>query len=91
LFQGSSLFFGDRDIILYATICGGIYRINFSSFLGSDECLTSSFMFHRDQKWRAGLVKGICPAESLAIFDHDNEAARQIWSAAETVSLIIGL
>jgi hypothetical protein len=62
-----------------------------ASFLGSDERLTSTVMFHRDHKWRAGLVKGIYPAESLAIFDHDNEATCQIWSAAETVSLIIGL
>jgi hypothetical protein len=89
LFQGSSLFFGDRDIILYATICGGIYRINFSSFLGSDECLTSSFMFHRDQKWRARVVKQIYPAESLAIFDDDNKAARYIWGTVNKAALII--
>ena len=60
-----------------------------ASFLGSDERLTSSFMFHRDHKWRAGLVKGICPAESLAIFDHDNEAARYIWGAGKETALII--
>ena len=60
-------------------------------FLGSNERLRRSVMFHWDQKWQAMSVKQICPAESLAIFDHDNEAARQIWSAAETVSLIIGL
>jgi hypothetical protein len=60
-----------------------------ASFLGSDERLTSYIMFHRDQKWRARSVKQIYPAESLAIFDDDNEAARYIWGAENTISVII--
>ena len=48
-------------------------------FLAVGERLRISLMFHCDQKWRAGSVKRTRLAESLAIFDHDNEAARYIW------------
>jgi hypothetical protein len=46
-------------------------------------------MFHRDQKWTTRSVKQICPAESLAIFDHDNAAAHYIWGAVDAFGLII--
>jgi len=48
-------------------------------------------MFHCDQKWLAWSVKRICLVESLAIFDHDNEAARYIWGAVNKTALIIRL
>jgi len=60
-------------------------------FLGSSECLGISLMFHRGQKWTTRSVKQIRPAESLAIFDHDNEAARYIWGAVNASGLIIRL
>jgi hypothetical protein len=48
-------------------------------------------MFHRGQKWTTRSVKQIRPAESLAVFDHDNEAARYIWGAVNASGLIIRL
>jgi hypothetical protein len=46
-------------------------------------------MFHRDQKWATKSVKRMELTESLSIFDHDNEAARYIWGATNTISVII--
>ncbi len=48
-------------------------------FLGGNERLTLIVMFQDDQKLQASSVKKICPAERLAIFDHDNETVRYIW------------
>jgi len=46
-------------------------------------------MFQPEQEWRARPVKWKKLVEGLAIFDHDNEAARYIWGTADTFSLII--
>ncbi len=51
------------------------------SFLGGNERLRRSLMFHCGQKWRTRSVKRIAAAEGRAIFDHDNEAAHYIWGA----------
>ncbi len=51
-------------------------------FLGSYERLRLLVMFHWNQKWRARSVKGEWRAESLAIFDHDNEVSHYIQGAA---------
>jgi hypothetical protein len=58
-------------------------------FLGYSERLRIFLMFHRDQKWATKSVKRMELTESLSIFDHDNEAARYIWGATNTISVII--
>jgi hypothetical protein len=60
-------------------------------FLGGSERLRISLMFHRDQKWRAGLVKRRGLAEGRGTFDHDNEAAHYIWGGINLPAVFIRL